>query len=309
MKTPRFLTALPFLALVLGAQTLADSQLPDRPAAAVTNYKDAWLPVVGADHSSAIVVSGGTPVTLGPNAGIMLSVGDKYAGGFVTIADVDLSDVPVTNDPETAATMRQMEPTLQSLKANLTSDVDIPDAYALIVSKAPTSSPDAPPLLAVVVQAIGDLKAGATAHLSATLPKISKDESHTWSVLVFDAGREVRSTGMGELLPAYFDRIDAIGLRKRIADRADRRVDAPIAVFRQMPLGLPDPVKAKYHGTTVKVEIKVNVEGRVVSAKPVGPSDPDLWNALDKGFSTWLFIPPVKDGVVAPGSAIIPLKM
>ncbi len=312
MKTPCCLVALPFFALALGAQTVANPQLPDRPAAAITNYKDAWLPVVGADHNSVIVVSNGNPVTLGPNAGIVLSVGDRYAPGFVTIADLEVADVPVTNDPETAATMRQMEPTLQKLTANVTSDVDIPDAYTLIVTHAPPAAnagPDAPPMLAIVVQAAGDLKAGVATHLSALLPKISKEENQAWSILVFDQGREVRSTGMGDLLPAYLDRMDTISLKKRIADRAERRADAPIAVFRQMPLGLPDAVKAKYHGTTVKVEIRVSADGHVVSAKPVGLSDPDLWTALDKGFGNWLFLPPVKDGALAPGSAIIPLKM
>jgi hypothetical protein len=307
MNSLRYLIALPFLALATGAQT--PPQLPDRPAAAITNYKDTWLPVVGTVNSAAVVVFSGSPVTLGLNTGIMLSVGDHYADGFVTVKDVSLNDVPASTDLEAAATTSTLKATTETLQANLTSDVDIPDAYALLITYVPSKTPDAAPKLAVVPHTIGDLKAGVQKHLLAVLPKFDEDENTAWSILVFDAGRQVRSTTMGEILPGYFDRIDAASLKKRIAERADKRVDAPIAIFRQMPLGIPDAVKAKYHGTTMKVEVRVSAEGHVVSAKPVGIADTDLWEALNKGFSTWLFLPPVKDGVLTPASAIIPVKL
>jgi hypothetical protein len=310
MNSIRCLVALPFLALAVGAQTATTAQLPDRPAAAITNYKDTWLPVVGADQNAPIVVFNGNPVTLGSGAGIVLTVADRYANGFVTIKDAFCSDVPVTNDAQTAAEMaNEMKPTSEILQASLTADVDIPDAYALLITYPPSKTPDAAPMLAVVTQSVGDLKAGVGAHLRAVLPKLGQEEGKGWSILVFDAGRQVRSSGMGELLPGYFDRIEASTLKKRIAERLEKRVDAPIAAFRQMPLGLPEPIKAKYHGTTIKVEIRVSVDGRVVSAKPVGLADPDLWEALGRGFSTWLFLPPVKDGALVPASAIIPLKL
>jgi len=105
MNPLRCLVALPVLTLAIGAQAVALSQLPDRPAAAITNYKDTWLPVVGADHAAAIVVFNGNAVTLGTGAGIVLTVGDRYADGFVTIKDAYSSDVPFTNDAQTAASM------------------------------------------------------------------------------------------------------------------------------------------------------------------------------------------------------------
>ncbi len=289
MNSIRYLFVLPILTLTIGAQTTP--QLPDRPAAAITNYKDAWLPVVGTDNNAAVVVSGGNPVTLGKNAGIVLTVGDRYADGYVTVKDVFTSDVPVTNDAQTAATMaNEMKPTSVTLEATLTSDIDIPDAYAFLITYPPTKTPDAAPMLAVVAHTIGDLKAGVAAHLSAVLPKLDQEEGKGWSILVFDAGRQVRSSTMGEVLPGYFDRIEAASLKKRIADRIEKRVDAPIAVFRQMPLGLPDAVKTKYHGTTLKVEIRVSIEGRVISARPVGLADPDLWELRSKQFRQISFI-------------------
>jgi hypothetical protein len=203
----------------------------------------------------------------------------------------------------------EMAATSVTLRANLTSDVDIPDAYALLITYRPTKNPDDPPMLAVIVHSIGDLKAGASKSLTATLPKFNQAEGQGWSILVFDAGRQVRSTGMGDVLPGYLDRIELNSLKKRLADRVSKRVDAPIAVFRQMPLGLPDAVKAKYHGTTIKVEIRVSADGHVVSAKPLGNTDTELWGALESGFATWLFLPPMKDGTLVPGSAIIPLKL
>jgi hypothetical protein len=307
MNSLRHLLALPLLTVAISAQTAPT--LPDRPAAAITNYKGAWLPVVGTNNNAAVVVSSGSPVSLALNAGIMLTVGDRYADGFVTVKDAFSADVPTSNDLETAATTTEMKPTQVNLQANLTSDIDIPDAYALLIAYAPSKNPDAAPMLAVVAHTIGDLKAGVEKHLSVKLPKLGQDEGPGWSILVFDAGRQVRSSTMGEILPGYFDRIEAGSLKKRIAERIDKRVDAPIAVFRQMPLGLPDAVKAKYHGTTLKVEIRVSIDGHVVSAKPVGVADADLWEALNKGFSTWLFLPPVKDGAPVPTSAVIPVKL
>ena len=175
MNSVRYLFALPILTLTIGAQTTP--QLPDRPAAAITNYKDAWLPVVGTDNNVAVVVSGGNPVTLGKNAGIVLTVGDRYADGFVTVKDVFTSDVPVTNDAQTAATMaNEMKPTSVTLEATLTSDIDIPDAYAFLITYPPTKTPDAALMLAVVAHTIGGLKAGVAAHLSAVLPKMDQEE-------------------------------------------------------------------------------------------------------------------------------------
>jgi hypothetical protein len=307
MNSLRCLIALQLIGLAASAQTTAP--LPDRPAAAITNYKDTWLPIVGTDNNAAVVVSNGSPVSLGLNAGIVLSVGDHFADGFVTVKDAFTADVPTSNDLQTAATTSQMKPTSVTLQATLTSDVDIPDAYALLITYPPSKTQDAVPLLAVIAHTIGDLKAGSPKHFSAVLPKLNQDEGPGWSILVFDAGRQVRSSTMGEILPGYFDRIETASLKKRIAERLDKRTDAPLMPFRQLPLGLPDAIKAKYHGTTLKVEIRVSVDGRLVSAKPVGLADPDLWEALNKGFSNWLFLPPVKDGALAPATAIIPVKL
>src|SRR5208283_290612 len=120
--------------------------------------------------------SNGNPVSLAPNAGIMLSVGDRYADGFVTVKDAFSADVPTSNDLETAATSTQMKPTQVTLQANLTSDVDIPDAYALLITYAPSKNPDAAPVLAVVPHTIGDMKAGVGKHMTAVLPKFGQDE-------------------------------------------------------------------------------------------------------------------------------------
>jgi hypothetical protein len=58
-----------------------------------------------------------------------------------------------------------------------------------------------------------------------------------------------------------------------------------------------------------KVEFRVGVDGRVVSTKPVGLSDVDLWDALNREFSNWLFLPPTRDGALAAGDALIPLNL
>jgi hypothetical protein len=308
MKSIRCLVSLPILALSIGAQAFADTQLPDRPAAALTMYKDKLCPVLGAQGNAPIIVADGNQVVLGAGASIALSVGDRYADGFVKIDDLFTADVPPSNDPNDIAS-NEMKASQVDVKATLTPDIDIPDAYAILIAYPPSKNPDAAPVLAAVVHKIGDLAAGRPTRISVRLPKLGQEEGPAWSILVFDAGRQVRSTGMDALLPGYLDRLETAALKKRIADRLGKGVDAPIAVLRPMPLSLPDTVKAKYHGTTVKVEVRVGVDGRVVWARPVGLSDTELFEALNRGFSNWLFLPPMKDGALAPGSAIIPLKL
>jgi hypothetical protein len=114
---------------------------------------------------------------------------------------------------------------------------------------------------------------------------------------------------MGALLPDYLDRLEQIGLRKRIAERQDSSSDAPISVYRQMPLNLPGSIKAKYHGLTVKVELRVSADGKVLSARPLGLPDADLFEAVNTAFAPWLFLPQMKDGSPLPGNVIIPIKL
>lgn len=310
MNFIRCLVALPVIALAVSPQVIAKQQLPDRPAAVVTSLDGTWVPVVGVDGNAPVVDSNGSRVVLNRTVGVVLTPSDRYADGFITISDEYLTDVPVTNDPDTASTMpNEMQATSNVLSAGLTADVNIPGAYALLISLPPGQSPDSPPPLAVVMHNIGDLRAGVQAHLSVVLPKAGANEGEGWSILVFAAGQQVRCTEMGKVLPGYFDRIETIAQRKRIAERVDKGADAPIAVFRKMPLGLPEPIKTKYRGTTIKVEINVGADGRLIWAKPIGVTDADLWGALNKGFASWLFLPPVKEGAALSGSAIIPLKM
>jgi hypothetical protein len=310
MKSILRIAALPALVLALGAQTAPSPQLPDRPAAAFSKYKDNWAPVIGAEAREPIVTVNGSPVVLESSAAIVLSVGDHYGKGFVAVTDAHSTDVPMTNDAEAAATMASsVRATAVTFEANLVPDTDIAGAYALLVCSPPHQKPDDPPSLAIVASQIGDLKAGKQMHLSLVLPKLSDDEGPGWNALVFSAGREVRSTGMGGVLPAYFDRIETLALKKRIAERVATGADAPVSVFRQMPLGLPDAIMAKYRGTIIKAEVNVNADGRVVSAAPVVNVDSELNEAVGRGFTFWLFLPPVKNGAAAPASVIIPLKM
>lgn len=114
---------------------------------------------------------------------------------------------------------------------------------------------------------------------------------------------------MDAILPGYFDRIETAALKKRIAERQEKAVDKPLAAFRQLHFSLPDAIKTKYHGTTVKVEVRVGTDGHVLWARPMGLSDADLTEALNKGFAGWLFVPAMKDGALVSGSAVIPLNL
>jgi hypothetical protein len=310
MNPLRMLLTLPVLAVAVSGQTAPETHLPDRPAIALSKYNQSWVPVVGVAAGVPVALDNGGKVSLAANAGMILSVGDRYADGFVTVANANLTVAPGAVDPDMAEAMdSDMKSNAEDYEADLTSETDIDNAYALFVLPRPSQKPDALPRLAVVARPIGEMKAGKLTHLSAKLPNIAQTGGQDWTVLVYDSGRQVRSTGMGTVMPTYFDQIEATSLKKRIAERVAKGSDAPIAVFRQMPLGLPSDIEAKYHRTTVKVMVGVDSDGHVVSAKPEGLSDPELADAVAKGFGTWLFIPPVKAGAAAPGSAIIPLRM
>jgi hypothetical protein len=311
MKLVPSLFALPILCMAVGAQA-ADTpqQLPDRPAAVLANQEGRWSSVVGAIGDAPIVNDNGNRSTLKGKMRIVVTPGGHYGGGFVTISDVYSKDIQRTNDPTLEADMadsmpEDMDATTQTLKANLTPDTDIPGAYAVFISSPPEQESKAVPSLAVLLREIGDLKAGVQAPISVVLPK----RESGWNLLVFAGGRQVRSTDMGRLLPAYFDKLESDSLGKTIADRNAKGADAPIAIFREMPLGLPEAIVAKYKGKTIKVGITVGSDGRVTQAAPVGLDDADLSDAISKGFSHWLFVPPVKNGTSSPGNAILPVKL
>jgi len=305
----RILLALPVLAAGALAQPASANPLPDRPAIALARYKESWTPIVGFEAGSPVALDSGGKVTLPAAAGILLSVGDRFADGFVTISDRRTTDVAQTADPDMAE-----DPTMNArlgtelYEATLTSDTDLPAAYAILVTPAPPQA-DAQPRMAALVRPIGHLEAGKPALLSVQVPKLGQEGGPDWTVLVYSAGREVRSTGMGEVMAPYFDRIETAALDKRIADRNGRGANEPLAVFREMPLGLPKDVEAKYRGSTVKVKVEVDARGRVVSAKPEGVDDPELSQAVEKGFGAWLFLPPERNGAPAAGSAIVPLRL
>jgi hypothetical protein len=315
MNTVRCFVALAFLAFAAGSRATAQpAKLPDRPAAAVTNWNGSWLPVVGADGSAPIVNSQGTPVTVKGKSTVMLTPGSRYAGGFVTISDVNSTDVPRTNSPseevDLAETMQaDMEPVSEVLRASLSSDIDIPAAYAVLIAYPVNPSPDSPQPLAVVLHSLGNLTAGTQLGMSVVLPKLGVGGDSAWSILIFSAGRQVRSTGMGRILPDYFDRIETFNLRRTLSQQVSKGADERISVFREMPLGLPATLVTRYHAKTINVEISVGADGRVSSARPLGVNDDVLANALTDGFSRWLFLPSIRHGVPEPGSVILPLKL
>ncbi len=183
-----FAFCLPALASVAGPVS-GSSVLPHRPAVVVTHYKEAWLPVVGAEGYSPVVISEGKPAALSVNTGMMLTLGERYAPGFVTIANTDLADVPSTDAATEASMPNELKSTAVNFTADLTSDVDIADAYAIMIVYPPDRPADAPPVLAIYAKDIGPLQSGATTHVSVRLPKLGQIESPDWKILIFAAGR------------------------------------------------------------------------------------------------------------------------
>jgi hypothetical protein len=293
----------------LAAQAAPEASLPDRPAAAVSKYKDNWAPVVAAHSSLPVVMVDKSQVVLEANAPILLTIGEHYSPGFVTIKDINLTDIAPTNDLEQAATDSNMKATAETFDATVESDTDLSNAYAVLIASPQKEAPDAPPSLAVRVSEIGDMTAGKSNHLSVRLPKVRFGGERDWSLLIFSGGLEVRSTNMGELLTGYFDRMETISLKKKIAERIAQGKDVPISVFRRMPLNIPDDIKAKYHGQKIKVQMTVGPDGHVVSATAEGIDDPELTEALTKAFAPLLFLPQVKGGVAVSATAPVPITL
>jgi hypothetical protein len=185
----------------------------------------------------------------------------------------------------------------------------VQDSYVLLVNCLIDPNPDVPPTLAVVPDKLGPLKAGTPTSFSIVLPKPKGGGSSGWAILVFSEGRQLRSTGMGKILPAYFDRIDHISLHRRIEERVQKGVDAPLAAFRELPLTLPDALKERYHGKSIKVEIQVGASGTVESVRSLSTVDPEMGGALSAIFANWLFLPALKDHTLVSGTVIIPLTI
>jgi len=293
-----------FLTLVLApialvAQTVPNPKSPDRPAAPLAMYKDKWAPMVGVQSNSPIIIVNGCRVVLERDAAIILDIGKRYTGGFVTVADVNLVDSHGF-DISTGS---------MALEANLTPSADIPEAYALAVANPSDLGPDKPPALVVVAQQVDNLKAGKKTPLYIELPRGIGEEHTSWYVLVFSAGQQVRSTGTEKILPEYFGRLDSYLLKGLIAEKAKKGVNSSLTPYRRTPIVLPDSIVAKYKNAVVKVEISVDADGRVNNVQPLEVADPELSSALTMKICTWLFIPAFKDGAAVPAKAIIPLKM
>lgn len=312
MNLPRRLLALQFLVLASGAHAaMPVVPLPDRPAIAITRHEDAWVPVVGADGYCPVIASNGGTVTVRGGARIILTPGDRYADGSITISDVSATDVPVTTDPDIAENMPTiMDTTSEVFRATLTSSVDVAKAYVLLLSYSEDAgNPDTPPVLAVVPDKVGELKAGEPKAFSIVLPKPKSGQRPGWSVLVYVAGRQMRSTGMDAVLPRYFNRIEHIALKRRIDERIAKGADAQVSALRELPIVVPDAIRGKYRGKSIRVEIRVGTDGQVESVRTLGVSDEALTDALQRTFANWLFVPPLRNHALEQGNVIIPLRM
>jgi hypothetical protein len=308
MKRTPLLSLLPLFALALGAR--AATVLPDRPAVVMAQNGSAWQPVVDVDAMAPVVAvdKSGATQKLAPTAHLVLTVGGKFGPGFVTVKDTD-PDETAAKDPDAYGQAMSGASSTVIFGTTLNSDTDLSNVFVALYFEQPSSGPDKPPSVAVVIRPVGALSAGKDFRLKSPLPSLEKIPNAEWRVLVFSGPLEVHSTGMADVLPSYFDRVEHFSLARDIAARAAKGADAKLEVFRRVPLNLPDAVQAKYHGQTVSVDLGIAEDGSVSSLEPVNQRDPDLKDALQKGLGLWLFLPAVKGGKTTASHVVIPLKM
>ena len=127
----RILAALPLLAAGVCAQTEPAPALPDRPAVALSKYKDSWAPVVGFEAGAPIALDNGGKVSLPANAGLILSVGDRYADGFVTVADAHATELPETMNAVIWIKQGKYRLALSNISGSMMIQATVPTALGL----------------------------------------------------------------------------------------------------------------------------------------------------------------------------------
>ena len=285
-------------------QTILIPNLPNRPAAVTASYRGVPCPVVAIRNGRPLVEVEGRTRPADSEA-LSLAVGSGYAQGSVTLSEADLTRA-VDYRSGRGSTI---------FKITIESQTALADAFLVLFVADYQDYTDAlehdrPIVFTTVPFDLGRLDAGKRQPVSMKFGLIAREEGHLciWSAVIFSRGQQVRSAGVTDTLPLFFDAMDRDNHRLLKAER-EKRGEAAFEVFRAVPLDPPPEIKAKYGGQKVNVTLQINRNGNVTGMIIPGNDDPALADFVRSLLTRWwLFLPPVHNGAAYGLTLSLPLR-
>ncbi|HEX2100074.1 MAG TPA: hypothetical protein VHF69_05405 [Candidatus Synoicihabitans sp.] len=281
---------------------------PERPAQLVGTWKGERYPVIHHSGVSAVVDVNGKRRQTSAKAGLALRIADRYAPGFVTMQNTSAKSWDVEHYIDGAYT--STTPGWSNFEAELSADRNLEDVFiTLVVFESGEERSEDPPRIAMLGVPVGDLKEGEKRRISARLPALNSRLKISFAALVFTRDGQVRSSGPERTISRFFDRQERYTLRRTINERVLAGVDAPLQVVRMLPVELEDELATRYRGQQVKVRLYVGIDGAVEGAALLDVRDRPLQQQLERQLKHWLFVPPMKGGVIVRQEVILPLQL
>jgi hypothetical protein len=271
-------------------------KMPEIPAKILARFQGSPRPAVGAKKGRFIVLVDDRLETADPDAPLILSVGDGYALGFVTITESKMTRYHGTDN----------EQLYTAFEGKVTSQTELTRVLLVVVAftyneyrdYTTISSRDRPFAFTMMAEPIDHLAAGKPKKVSVSFPalKTAPEENSLWTAVVFANGRQVRTTGVSNMLPWFFEAQSRCNHR-RLLDERGKRGTAPVEIYRNLPLDAPPEIKTKYGGQTVVVMLEIDRTAHITGIQLPETDDPQLRDFLyDRMAKLWLFLPCVREG-------------
>jgi hypothetical protein len=283
--------------------------VPDRPAELTARWRQDPYRVVRLHGLRATVEVNGKRREADRESRLSLNVAGHYAPGFVTVVNARTQGWEVEHFID-GVSAGPPQPGWSHFAADLSADRDLEDVFvALVVFESDAVNTDDPPRLAVLGVPVGRLKQGVKRRVSSVLPALNSQRQVSFAALVFCRQGQVRSSGPEQMVSRFFDRVERHTLQQTINQRILARVDAPLQVLRLLPIRLSDELTERYRGRTVRARLQVGIDGSVQGVEMIQRDERELQRELEPQLRNWLFVPPMKDGLIVRQQVVLPLEL
>jgi hypothetical protein len=283
--------------------TLGPDPMPERAGIPVAYVSGQRYNIVAYAGNDPVVVINGTAK---PVHGAPISVipGGSFAGASARLA----SSAAIAMSASSLNTSARGTGDYMAYYAKLTPDQDLPQAFLilLVYLTNPEEKYTDVPKVFLLGTSLGDLRAGRTKDISTYFPPVVSKTPSKWMALVFSRGAQVWTGDGNKPLDWLFDITEHVGQRKAIERRSSG--DFPVEVYRRFPLSFTDADKKRLAGQTVNVDVTISPAGAFDVVRVDGDPNDDLEKELAREFSTWLFLPLVKNGQPQSTTVVLPIK-